>query len=562
MKFQDFEYQRVDIAQTKQTILPMIEAFLDASLPEQIKIINRLNSLMDEINSMFTLAEIRHSLDVKDTFYQQEKHFCDQNAPLLTELKHQFSQTMVKSKHYDALVQEFGPLLFDKIKLFLKTFDPKIIPYLQEENTLTTKYQKLISDPSVAFEGKLYNLSQMATFLESSQRQTRKNAQLAVSQFFAKNEQEYDLIYDQLVQTRTKMAQILGYSNFVALGYDLLGRTDYDANQIADYRTNILKYVLPFYTMTQKRKSKRLDIAKLESYDKSFNFSSGNPKPQRGVDFQLTQAKKMYHAMSLQTKLFFDFLLEKNLLDLDSKPNKTGGGYCTYLPKYSAPFVFANFNGTSHDVDVLTHEIGHAFQVYQSRHLIPEYRWPTFEAAEISSMGMEFLAYPWVKDFFAQDVDKYQFLHLSQSLNFLLYGALVDHFQHEVYQNPQMTPAQRKECWRNLEKKYLLLETYEGDPFLEKGTFWFRQSHIFSTPFYYIDYTLAQVCALEIWLLSKQDYSNTWQKYLKLCQLGGSQTFLNLLKTTGLTNPFEPNHLKNIVSFVTCYLQKIDDTKF
>jgi M3 family oligoendopeptidase len=562
LKFQDFEYQRIDIVKVKKTILLMVELFLDSSLPEQIKIINRFNDLIDEINSMFTLAEIRHSLDVKDVFYQQEKHFYDQTAPLITELKYQFFQTMLKNQHYDDLVQEFGSLFLDKAKLFLKTFDPKIIPYLQQENTLITQYQKLISDPSVFFEGKFYNLSQMDPFLESPQRQIRKNAQLAVSHFFAKNENKYDLIYSQIVQIRTKMALILGYSNFVALGYDLLGRTDYDANQIAYYRNNILKYVLPFYFMTQKRKSKRLGITKLESYDKNFNFLSGNPKPQGGVDFQLIQARKMYHKMSRQTKLFFDFLLEKNLLDLDSKPNKIGGGYCTYIPKYKAPFVFANFNGTSHDVDTLTHEIGHAFQVYQSRHLISEYRWPTLEAAEISSMGMEFLAYPWVKNFFAQDVDKYHFLHLSQSINFLLYGALVDHFQHEVYQNPQMNPAQRKECWRNLEKKYLLLETYEGDPFLEKGTFWFRQIHIFSTPFYYIDYTLAQVCALEIWILSHKDYSNTWQNYLKLCQLGGSQTFLTLLKTIDLTNPFDHNHLKNIVSFVTCYLQRIDDTKF
>lgn len=289
---------------------------------------------------------------------------------------------------------------------------------------------------------------------------------------------------------------------------------------------------------------------------------TGNPKPQGNMADKIAAAQHMYDEMSSETKLFFAFLKKKQLLDLDSKPNKTGGGYCTYLPQFEAPFIFANFNGTSHDVDVLTHEIGHAFQVYQSRHLIPQYRWPTLEAAEISSMGMEFLSWPWMKDFFGKDEPKYKFLHLTQSLNFLLYGALVDHFQHEVYQNPQMTPCQRKQMWCHLEQRYGLINHYVDDPFLQKGNLWLRQMHIFANPFYYIDYTLAQICALEIWSLSQQDYHQAWKKYLKLCQIGGSQSFFNLLKTTGLTSPFDENHLQNIIALVTSYLKTIDDTKY
>ncbi|MFB0638255.1 M3 family oligoendopeptidase [Candidatus Phytoplasma solani] len=561
MQFQDFKYQRINIEQIQKQVLPMIQSFSSSSLSEQIKIIRKFHKISDHINSMFTLASIRNSLDVKDPFYKEEQAFCDKNAPLITALDHQFIEQLVKSKHYYGLIKEFGELFFQQNHLALKTFDPKIIPLLQQENTLITEYQNLISQPLVSFQQEFYNLSQMGPFLESSRRSIRKEAHLAISHFFAQKEIEYDRIYNELVQIRTKMAHLLGYTNFVQLGYDLLGRTDYTPEQIKTYRQNILKHVLPFFKMTQTRKKKRLNVSKLESYD-TLHFLTGNPKPQGNLSDKLRHAQKMYHEISPQTAVFFDFLLDKKLLDLESKPNKTGGGYCTYLPQFKAPFIFANFNGTSHDIDVLTHEFGHAFQVYQSRHFIPEYRWPTLEAAEISSMGMEFLAFLWIKDFFSADEEKYKFLHLTKSLNFLLYGALVDHFQHEIYQNPEMTPTQRKQTWRDLEKQYLLLYNYEGDPFLEKGNFWLKQSHIFSSPFYYIDYTLAQISSLELWSLSQKDYNQAWQIYLKLCQLGGSQSFLNLLQKTGLKSPFDKSHLKNIVEVLTNFIQNCDDTKY
>ncbi|WP_349402020.1 oligoendopeptidase F [Candidatus Phytoplasma solani] len=562
MQFKDFKYQRVNIEKIKQKVLPMIELFLSSSLEEQITIINQNNQIMDQINSMFTLVSIRNSLNVKDKFYQEEKAFCDQNAPLIKELQYQFLNKMMKSQHYDQLVSYFGLFLFKQNHLVLKTFNSQIIPLLQEENVLVTEYENLISQPGVIFCKKIYNLSQMGPFLESKQRTIRKEAQLAISNFFAQNETNYDRIYDKLVAKRTKIAHLLGYDNFVQLGYDLLGRTDYSFQQIKTYRKNILKHVLPFYKMMQQKKSHRLKIAKLESYDKNFHFLTGNPKPQGDTKTKILHAQQMYYQMSPHTKIFFDFLLEKKLLDLESKPNKTGGGYCTYLPSFQTPFIFANFNGTSHDIDVLTHEFGHAFQVYQSRHFIPEYRFPTLEAAEINSMGMEFLAWPWVKFFFGSNEEKYKFLHLSEGLKFLLYGALVDHFQEKIYQNPQISSQERKKIWRHLEKKYLLIENYTNDPFLEKGNFWLRQSHIFVNPFYYIDYTLAQVCAFEIWSLSQKDYQNAWQIYFKLCQMGGSQSFLTLLAKTGLQSPLDEDHLKNIVSIVSNYLQKIDDTKY
>lgn len=254
-------------------------------------------------------------------------------------------------------------------------------------------------------------------------------------------------------------------------------------------------------------------------------------------------------------------MIDRELLELDAKEGKSGGGYCTYFPTFESPFIFANFNGTSGDVDVLTHEAGHAFQVYSSRHQIPAYRWPTMEAAEIHSMSMEFLAWPWIHGFFKEDTDKYKFSHLASAVSFLPYGVAVDEFQHAIYEKPEMTPDERKQTWRDIEKKYLPFKDYDDDTFLEKGTFWYRQSHIFTAPFYYIDYTLAQVVAFQYWIKSQSNHSEAFNQYLALCKLGGSKSFLNLLKTAKLENPFNDGVISKTMKPLIKYLNSVDDSE-
>jgi M3 family oligoendopeptidase len=322
-----------------------------------------------------------------------------------------------------------------------------------------------------------------------------------------------------------------------------------------------MEYVVPVVTELTNKKAKRLGIENPQSYDLALSFTSGNPTPKGDRAWQVDKAQKMYSEMSNETKEFFNFMLDNDLLELDSKPGKSGGGYCTYIPKYEAPFIFANFNGTSHDVDVLTHEAGHAFQVYQSRGLISEYRWPTMEAAEIHSMSMEFLAWPWIDMFFKEDTEKYKYEHLSGAVNFLPYGALVDHFQHEVYNNPNLSKEERRKVWRSLEKEYLPFKKYDEDDFLQNGGFWFRQSHIFTGPFYYIDYTLAQVCAFQYWTSSREDFKKAFESYLSLCKLGGSKSFVGLIEAVNLINPFKDNSISEILKPINKYLNSVDDTK-
>jgi len=276
----------------------------------------------------------------------------------------------------------------------------------------------------------------------------------------------------------------------------------------------------------------------------------------------VNHASTMYSELSDETKKFFDFMTERKLLDLDSKPGKRAGGYCTYIPDYSSPFIFANFNGTSDDVDVLTHEAGHAFQNFSSRGFkVPEYIWPTYEACEIHSMSMEFITWPWMKLFFEEDEIKYKFGHLSAGVLFIPYGVTVDEFQHYVYANPSATPTDRKSKWREIEKKYLPTKDYEDNEFLEKGGYWFRQGHIFNDPFYYIDYTLAQICAYQFWIRFNENKTEAWKDYYNLCTVGGSIPFLELVDYAKLKSPFKEETFDYIAGPIKKWLDNIDDGK-
>lgn len=562
MKFKDFVYERPDIENYIKRFKELLALIGESETAEtEIKAIKNLFDLNDEMDTLITLVSIRNSLNTQDEFYEKEQDFFNENVPALQEYEHIFSSKILKSKNRLVLEQEFGSLLFKQAELRQKTFSPEIIPLLQTENKLDTEYSKLIASAKIEFDGDVYNLSKMTPFLQNLDRDIRHRAQLKVSEFFQSNEDTLDRIYDDMVKVRTEIAKKLGYENYVQLGYDRLGRTDYNHEDVANYRKQIYRDVVPLVTELKKRAAKRIGIKDPKSYDLTLSFLSGNPTPKGDRKWQVEIAKNMYEEMSKETAEFFHFMLDQDLLDLDSLPGKAGGGYCTYIPKYRAPFIFANFNGTSHDVDVLTHEAGHAFQVYSSRDNYPQYRWPTFEAAEIHSMSMEFLAWPWIDGFFKEDADKYKFFHLDSSISFLPYGVAVDEFQHEIYSSPDMTKEERKATWRKIEKKYLPFKDYDDDHFLEKGTYWYRQGHIFGSPFYYIDYTLAQVLAFQYWVKSRENHQEAFKSYLSLCRLGGSKSFVNLIKAVNLDNPFVDGTVRKVIEPIKAYLDGVDDQK-
>lgn len=559
-KFQDFQYERPDYENILKEIDALVEKVKNAKSKEDlINSYYESSKVMEICDSMVTLASIRNTIDTKDEFYEKEVEFNNEMGPKVAEKIMDLSKAFVESPFRQGMEEEFGKYLLEKNELQLKTFRPEIMDDLVRESQLSVEYQKLIASCEKEFQGEKRNLVQLGKFVQDNDREVRKEATLLVAEFFQENLAEFDRIYDELVKVRNTMAKKLGYDNYVELGYNAMGRLDYNADDVKNYRKQILEEVVPLTRELRKRQAERISIDKLKFYDEGLQFKSGNAKPHGDKDWMLERASKMYKELSSETDEFFQFMLEKDLFDLDSKPGKAGGGYCTYLEKWRTPFIFANFNGTTGDVEVLTHEAGHAFQIFNSRDHIVDYRWPGMESAEIHSMSMEFFTWPWMDLFFEDEVEKFKFQHLQGAVLFLPYGALIDEFQHFVYENPEASPEERRKKYSELEKKYLPDRDYDGIEVLENGGFWLRQSHVFQRPFYYIDYTLAQVCAFQFLKKSMEDHDKAWSDYLRLCKTGGSKPFLELLEVAGLENPFKDGTIKDTMKPVIEILNSIDD---
>lgn len=564
MKFKEFEYKRPSMDEVKSKLNNFLEEFKIAdSFEKQDKIIEQINALRNEIESMMTIATIRHTIDTNDSFYEKEQNFWDKSSPVYDGIVADYYKCLINSKFRVELEEKWGKQLFTIAEFQISTISDKVIEDLKEENELSSKYTKLLASAKIMYKGEERNLSQMIPFTISKDRNVRKEASEKKYKFFEDNSKEFDDIYDKLVKVRTKIARKLGFNNFVELAYRRMLRSDYNADMVKNFRKQVRKVIVPVSEKLVERQRKRLGLDEMKYYDLKYYFKSGNAKPHGDAEWMVKNAQKMYGELSKETKEFFDFMTENELMDLVSKKGKGSGGYCTYISKYSSPFIFSNFNGTSGDVNVLTHEAGHAFQVFSSRNLnIPEYNFPTYEAAEIHSMSMEFFTWPWMKLFFEEEEEKYRFFHISDALLFIPYGVSVDEFQHVVYENPDMTPENRKKAWREIEKKYLPYIDYEDNEFLEDGGYWQQQRHIYESPFYYIDYTLAQLCAFQFWKKSLDNREEAWKDYLALCKLGGSMSFLNLVKSAKLVSPFEDGSIKSIVDPVEKWIDGVDDSKF
>lgn len=563
MKFKDFKYQRPDLSEIEGQFNRLLNQFDQAGdAEEQIKVLVGINELRSRFESMEQIVHIRHTVATTDPFYEKEQAFFDEGTPVYQGLISRYYRSLVKSRFRQVLEEKWGKQLFVKADLTLKTFTPEIIEDLQLENKLSSDYTKLLASAKILFEGEERNLPGLVPFQMSRDRNIRKQANEAKYAYFKANEEILDNIYDRLVQVRTQMAQKLGYANFIELGYARLLRSDYTPEMAANFRRQVRDSIVPLAGRLRERQRLRLGLNTLNYYDEKLSFLSGNAIPQGDAEWIVANGGRMYHELSPETEEFFQYMTDHELMDLVSKKGKAGGGYCTYISAYQAPYIFSNFNGTSGDIDVLTHEAGHAFQVYCSKNYqIPEYHWPTYEACEIHSMSMEFLTWPWMDLFFQGDTEKYKFNHLSEALLFIPYGVCVDEFQHYVYAHPKASSQDRKTAWRELERIYLPYRCYESNDYLERGGYWHQQGHIFGDPFYYIDYTLAQICAFQFWQKSRENRQAAWADYLRLCRAGGSQSFLELVKAANLESPFREGCISSAVRPVFEWLERVDDTK-
>lgn len=549
MKFSKMNYNRVDLEKLRAEAGKIVQEFEEAkSGAEQFEIHKKYYALRDEIVTTVIIARIRHDVDVTDAYYRQESDYYDEIIPELKNIETRYLKKVYESPYRSYLEEKIGKVAFTNMDLSFRAIDEKILPLMKEENMLISQYTNLIASAKIDWEGETLNLSLLSKYREAKDRAVRERACKKYEQFFAANGDELDRIYDELVKNRTKQAKALGYDNYLELGYNRLRRNCYRKEQVESFRKQIKEYFVPFATKLHEKRRERLCLDKLSFIDNDVYFLQGNPEPIGTPEEIMENGKKMYHELSSETKEFIDFMMDNELFDVLGRKTKKAGGYMEFLPKYNAPFVFANFNGTSGDIDVITHEMGHALQGYISgKDPIREHSDITMETAEIHSMSMEFFTEPWMKLFFDDKTEEYLQAHFESAVIFIPYGCMVDEFQHRVYENPEMTPAQRHALWAELEKQYRPHLSYEGYPYFEKGGFWQKQLHIYELPFYYIDYCIAQSCALQYKIWMDEKYQEAWESYLHLCKLSASDYFVNLVKEVGLDNPFEDGYMKKLV---------------
>lgn len=558
MKFADISYTRADFDAAARFYASAAERLSAAgSFEEAEAVFLEVEDFSAKFDTALTVANIRHDIDTRDEFYDAEVAYIDEHAPELEEYVQRWQDALLRTPYRAAFEEKYNRVMFLNAEIDARTFSPEIVPELQRENALTTEYSKLLAGAQIPFEGGVYTLSQLTPIKQDADASRRAAAWAAEDAWYAEHAESLDAIYAELVTLRDKMGRKLGHDGYIPLGYDRMQRNCYDKADVERFRAAVVDYIVPIAYSVYETVAKRLGKSLPMGYaDCAMWFTDGNARPVGTPEDILEAGRSFYHELSGETAEFIDHMLENGMMDVLSRPGKAGGGYCTTLTAYKTPYIFANFNGTSGDVEVITHEAGHAFASWTSRDIVPaESSSPSLEGCEVHSMSMEFFAEPWAERFFGADADKFRWQHLADAVTFIPYGTLVDHFQHECYEHPEYTPEQRNAAWSRLAAVYMpWLKPEESLGFYSSGRAWQRQRHIYISPFYYIDYCLAQTVSLELWAMIKRDKAAAWEKYMAYTRLGGTLTFRELLDRAGLDSPFEPETLKAVAEAAKAWL--------
>ena len=549
-KFQELEYVRPDYAAAEKSLTELAGKLEKAADYEEMKrIFFEKQKQERELSDQLTICHIRHDIDTTDQFYADEMIYHHKMRPTLIGASKAWNQALLASAFRKEFEEEFGSLLFKKIELEEKVQSPEIAGELVEQSMLVDEYSKITAGCSVDFHGETCNFYGLLKHMESTDRAVRKEAYLAWAKMYEDVADKLDDVYYRMVQLRAGMAKKMGFDSYIPFAYAQRGRIDYTPEDAAGFRRQVLENITPFADKLRRAQAARLGLDKLRYYDEMLAFPEGNADPKGDRDFMVAAASKMYSELSPETREFFGFMVEHELFDLVSRPGKHMGGYCTMLIGEKAPFIFSNFNGTSADTDVLTHEAGHAFESFTASRRLPidDLIWSTSEINEIHSMSMETFTYPWMK-----------YIHLVTSLAVMPYMCVVDEFQEKVFTDPSISGKEYRGLWRSIEKKYMPWRDYDGVEFLEEGGFWMQKQHIFMYPFYYLDYALAQTCAFQFFTRMQENREEAWNGYLKLCQSGGSRGYFDTLEYAGLDNPFKEGTVAKSILGVKQFLNEIE----
>lgn len=549
-KFSEMKYVRPDGEAYIQTIQKETKNFNEAADFEGahqafVAILNA-NS---HFNTTRVMASIRNSQDTNDEFYRKEMEYIFEIEPQIDVEMKKFYESYLKSSYRTELEKEFGEVYSRQAENKVRLTDPCNADLQIRENKLVQKYFQVAAAPVTDFHGEQLGFYGLLKMMEDTDRSIRKEAFEKWAELYKSISDELDSLYTELIGIRQQMAKNLGFNGYAEMMYQKMERFEYTPEDVAIFRKQIREHIVPLCQKLYEEQTERLGIEELKYYDESLTYPDGNAVPEGTEEELLEKARTMYHELSKETGEFFDFMMEYCLFDLEGRQGKQQGGYCDFMEEYKAPFIFANFNGTNADVNVLTHEAGHAFEAYTASRNIPvlSQTFSTAEISEIHSMAMEYFTLPWMHLFFGENAEKQKKAYLWDSLEAMPYMACVDEFQHRVYAENLTDAMERRKVWHELEKIYLPWRDYDGNEFLEQGGFWMQKQHLFMCPFYYIDYAVSRVGALEYYGKMQEDLESAWKDYYALCRQGGSKGYHELLKIGNLSDPFKEGTIYSVL---------------
>lgn len=550
MRFGDISAPPPDLEALARRVSGLVDALVTEhrSVDACLETVRAWDTLRREVRTYSVLVGLRFQQNTADPEHKRERARWGEQEPRWTELVVSMKRALLAHPLRAELERALGAQAFALWESEVLAFHPAIKADLANESKLGAEYVALEASAELELGGERLSLSSIVKHRQSGDRLVRHDAERAQWAWFERNGAELDRFFDDLVHLRTAMAQRLGFSDFVELGYKRMCRVDYDRADVERLRAGVRQHVVPLAEELRRRQAHALGLDRLMAWDENVQDAAGSPAPLGDHDWMLARAREMFDEMG-EFGPFFRRMADGGFLDLEHRKGKAGGGFCTHFPTHGMPFVYANFNGTKLDVEALTHEMGHAFQSHQSRNLgLLDYLWPTYESAEIHSMSLEFLTWPHMERFFGNGADRFRRMHLTETILFLPYGAAVDEFQHEIYARPELSSAERHELWRSLERTWLPWRDWGDLAYPARGGRWQSQRHIYLKPFYYIDYVLARTCALQFWVHAQRDRDAAMCDYVRLCQRGGEVPFQELARSAGLTSPFDDGCVADVVS--------------
>ena len=518
-----------------------------------IEILYEVDGLSRKITDLLTATMIRHTMDTTDERYEQDQRWYEENQPLFIKSILDFNDAIYDSPYKDYIRERVGPMFFVKSDVKKSTFCEENLPLQQRESELLGEYDAIIGSCQKEVLGEPTSFIGLQELFGHEDRNVRQAAFKAFSEFLAENEEKLEEIWDGLLKVRDQMGKNLGYDNYIPLAYLERLRLEYGEEEVAAFRQQVVDEIVPLCAKIYEFQAKNLGIDEVKAYDERVLSNDGNAKPIGDRDYMFNETVNMLRDMSPETDEFISFMLDHELIDYETRPEKSMREYATILPSRKAPFVFYHFDGTPASLRRLHEGLGYAFAGYKAsrRQHLEEYYASSSDIMEIHAMSMVLFAHKYAENFFGEDAQKYIFSLLHNYVTFIPFSVAVDEFQHICYANLDMTPKERTQAWRDLEKKYMPWRKYDDeDEFMNRGGYWYHKPHFFFHPFYYIEYTLATINALEMYQKYEERPGTAWKEYLELTDIGGSKGYLESLKLSKLTPAFEPGAVANSIKYV------------